>query len=45
MPDKAMVYEGPTPVRSARTPEALANEILEKLTYSIGKDPIVGPPV
>ena len=41
MPDKAMVYEGPTPVRTARTPEALATEILEKLTYAIGKDPIV----
>ena len=41
MPDKAMVYEGPTPVRTARTPEALATEILEKLTYSIGKDPLV----
>ncbi len=41
MPDKAMVYEGPTPVRTARTPEELANEILEKLTYAMGKDPIV----
>ncbi len=41
MPDKAMVYEGPTPVRSARTPDELANEILEKLTYAMGKDPIV----
>ncbi len=41
MPDKAMIYEGPTPIRSARTPEALATEILEKLTYAIGKDPIV----
>ena len=41
MPDEAMVYEGPTPVRTARTPEALATEILEKLTYSMGKDPIV----
>ncbi|MBU1174587.1 MAG: glycogen/starch/alpha-glucan phosphorylase [Alphaproteobacteria bacterium] len=36
-----MVYEGPTPVRTARTPDELANEILEKLTYAIGKDPIV----
>ena len=41
MPDKAMVYEGPTPVRTAQTPETLATEILEKLTYAIGKDPIV----
>ena len=41
MPDKAMVYEGPTPVRTARSPEELANEILEKLTYAVGKDPIV----
>lgn len=41
MPQKPVVYDGPTPERRALTADALASEILEKLTYSVGKDPIV----
>ena len=33
-----------TPEPRSFSPEALASEILEKLTYSIGKDPIVARP-
>lgn len=41
MPRQPVVYQGPTPTPRAITTEALAAEILEKLTYSVGKDPIV----
>ncbi len=41
MQQQPIVYDGPTPAPRARTAEALASEILEKLTYSVGKDPIV----
>ncbi|GLQ53547.1 glycogen/starch/alpha-glucan phosphorylase [Devosia nitrariae] len=41
MPQKPIVYDAPTPEPRAVTVEALQAEILEKLTYSIGKDPIV----
>lgn len=41
MPRQPIVYEGPRPEPRAKTSEALAAEILEKLTYSVGKDPIV----
>ncbi|KKB12813.1 maltodextrin phosphorylase [Devosia geojensis] len=41
MPQKPIVYDAPTPEPRAITVEALQAEILEKLTYSIGKDPIV----
>jgi glycogen phosphorylase len=37
----SMTQEGPTPVPRGRSAEDLAAQILEKLTYSIGKDPIV----
>lgn len=41
MPQKPTIYDGPTPEPRARSAEALAAEILQKLTYSVGKDPIV----
>ncbi|WMT89852.1 glycogen/starch/alpha-glucan phosphorylase [Pelagibacterium sp. H642] len=41
MPQKPIVYDAPTPQPRATDPETLRNEILEKLTYSVGKDPIV----
>jgi len=41
MPQKPLVYDGPTPEPHANTPEALAEEILEKLIHSVGKDPLV----
>ncbi len=41
MPQTPIVYDGPTPEPRAHTADALASEILEKLTYSVGKDPIV----
>jgi len=44
MPQKPIVYDAPTPEPRATTVEALQAEILEKLTYSIGKDPIVARP-
>jgi len=39
-----IVLDAPTPEKRARTAEALQAEILEKLTYSVGKDPIVARP-
>ncbi len=44
MPQNAVVLDAPRPEPRARTAEALQDEILEKLTYSVGKDPIVARP-
>jgi len=44
MSQKPIVLDAPRPEPRARTAEALQAEILEKLTYSIGKDPIVARP-
>ncbi len=44
MQQKPIVLDAPTPERRALTTEALQAEILEKLTYAIGKDPIVARP-
>ena len=44
MSQKPIVLDAPTPEPRARTAEALEAEILEKLTYSVGKDPIVARP-
>ena len=44
MPQQPIVFDAPRPEPRASTTEALANEILERLTYSIGKDPIVARP-
>lgn len=41
MPQKPAVYNAHTPKPRAPNSEALAAEILEKLTYAVGKDPIV----
>src|SRR5690349_216238 len=41
MPQQPIVFDAPKPEPRAHTTEALANEILERLTYSVGKDPIV----
>ena len=40
MPQKPIVYDAPTPQPRARDAETLRHEILEKLTYAVGKDPI-----
>ncbi len=44
MSQKPIVLDVPTPEPRARTAEALQAEILEKLTYSVGKDPLVARP-
>jgi len=44
MPQKPIVYDAPKPEPRALTAEAIQSEILEKLTYSVGKDPIVARP-
>src|SRR5690554_3186583 len=41
MPQKPFVYDAPTPLPRASDAETLRNEILEKLTYAVGKDPII----
>ncbi len=41
MPQRPLVYDGPTPEPRLNTTEALTAEILEKLTHSVGKDPLV----
>ncbi|RDE10168.1 glycogen/starch/alpha-glucan phosphorylase [Pelagibacterium lacus] len=41
MPPQPIVYDAPTPEPRASDAETLRNEILEKLTYAVGKDPIV----
>ncbi len=44
MQQKPIVLDAPTPQKRGLTTEALQAEILEKLTYSVGKDPIVARP-
>jgi len=44
MPQKPIVYDAPTPQPRATTVEAIQAEILERLIYSVGKDPIVARP-
>ncbi|MDB5622180.1 MAG: glycogen/starch/alpha-glucan phosphorylase [Devosia sp.] len=44
MPQKPIVYDAPTPEPRATTVEAIQAEILERLIYSVGKDPIVARP-
>lgn len=44
MPQKPIVLDAPKPQPRARTAEAIQAEILERLTYSVGKDPIVARP-
>ena len=44
MPQKPIVLDAPQPKPRALTVEALQSEILENLTYSIGKDAIVARP-
>ncbi len=44
MTQKPIVYDAPTPQPRGTSVEAIQAEILEKLTYSIGKDPIVARP-
>lgn len=44
MPQRPLVLDAPVPERRALDTEALQSEILEKLTYSVGKDPIVARP-
>lgn len=44
MPQQPIVYDAPTPEPRASTVEAIQAEILERLIYSVGKDPIVARP-
>jgi starch phosphorylase len=44
MPQKPIVFDALKPQPRALTAEALQAEILERLTYSVGKDPIVARP-
>jgi starch phosphorylase len=44
MSQMPIVLDAPKPEPRVRTAEALQDEILEKLTYSVGKDPIVARP-
>ena len=44
MAQKPLVFDAPKPSPQSRTPEALQAQILERLTYSIGKDPLVARP-
>jgi len=44
MAQKPLVLDAPVPEKRALTTEALQAEILEKLTYFVGKDPIVARP-
>ncbi len=44
MPQKPIVYDAPTPEPRVSTVEAIQAEILERLIYSVGKDPIVARP-
>jgi starch phosphorylase len=41
---KPIVYDAPTPLPRGRTTADLQSQILERLTYSVGKDPIVARP-
>ena len=44
MPQQPIVYDAPTLEKRAPTVEAIQAEILERLIYSVGKDPIVARP-
>ncbi|MEO8883876.1 MAG: glycogen/starch/alpha-glucan phosphorylase, partial [Devosia sp.] len=44
MPQQPIVFDAPKPEPRGRTADSFANEILERLTYSVGKDPIVARP-
>ncbi|HTJ56554.1 MAG TPA: glycogen/starch/alpha-glucan phosphorylase [Devosiaceae bacterium] len=44
MPQQPIVFDAPKPEPRGLTADVLANAILERLTYSIGKDPIVARP-
>ncbi|HHY48159.1 MAG TPA: hypothetical protein GYA10_00180, partial [Alphaproteobacteria bacterium] len=44
MAPQPIVFDAPKPTPRASTPEALQAAILERLTYSVGKDPIVARP-
>ncbi|MBE7732304.1 glycogen/starch/alpha-glucan phosphorylase [Devosia faecipullorum] len=44
MPQQPIVYDAPTPEPRASSVEAIQAEILERLIYSVGKDPIVARP-
>ena len=44
MPQKPIAYDVPTPELRAATAESIQAEILARLIYSIGKDPIVARP-
>ena len=44
MQQQAIVFDAPTPSPRARTVEDLTKQILERLTYAVGKDPIVARP-
>ena len=44
MQQQPIVLDAPKPSPRARTAEALQAQILERLTYSVGKDPIVARP-
>src|SRR5690349_5208851 len=44
MAQQPIVFDAPKPSRRDRSVEALQAQILERLTYSIGKDPIVARP-
>ena len=44
MPQQPIVYDAPTPEPRATTAEAIQAEILARLIYSVGKDPIVARP-
>ena len=44
MPQQPIVFDAPKPPPRSRTPEDLQRQILERLTYSVGKDPIVARP-
>jgi glycogen phosphorylase len=44
MSQKPIVFDAPKPSPRDRSPEALQAQILERLTYSVGKDPIVARP-
>jgi starch phosphorylase len=44
MAQQPIVFDAPKPSPRSSTPEALQAEILERLTYSVGKDPIVARP-
>jgi len=44
MTQSPVVYDAPTPKPRSNSVEALREEILERLSYSVGKDPIVARP-